>query len=106
VDIVGLDNHIPQVDANTEDDPVILRRRVIPSGHLPLDFEGARNGFNHTWELDEQAIPGRLNDPTLMFRDIGIDEFATEGSEAIEGSRLVLAHESAVADDIGAENGR
>jgi hypothetical protein len=75
-------------------------------GHPALHGNRARDGLNDAWEFDKEAVSGRLYDPTLVFSDFRINEFAAMGSEAREGAGLVLSHEAAVTSDIGGKNRR
>jgi len=71
-----------------------------------LNFDCTCDGLNDARELDEKTIAGRLNDATVVLRDFGIDEFASMRPQPIESSRLVLAHQEAITDDISGENSR
>jgi hypothetical protein len=48
----------------------------------------------------------QLEDAPAMARDRRLDQLRPPLAQALEGPRLILLHEAAVADDIGGENGR
>ena len=61
-DIVVLDDHVAQIDADAELDPSRRRHIGIAQRHPALDFGGARHGVNDAAELDQHAVTGRLDD--------------------------------------------
>jgi hypothetical protein len=50
---------------------------------MRLDYAGLHLGraaqrIHHTTELDEQAIPRRLDEPAVMFGDLRIDQLGSD----------------------------
>jgi hypothetical protein len=80
---------------------LFLGNAAIAIRHPALDRDGTGNGLNDTWELDQEAVSGRLYDPALVFGDFGINQLATMGSKPRESAGFVLTHEAAVTGDIG-----
>jgi hypothetical protein len=106
MDVPFLDNHVPEVDADPEYDPLILGRFGIALGHPVLDGDRASDGLHDAREFQEQPVTGRLDDAAFVLGDFRIDEFAAMGTKARECAGFVLAHEAAVTGDIGGEDGR
>src|SRR5205814_9410237 len=57
-------------------------------------------------ELDEATVARRLDDAPLVLGNLRIDQLAAMGAQPRQRAGLVLAHQTAVAGDIGGENGR
>jgi len=104
--VVVLDDDVAEIDADTEYDPLILRRCSVPLGHPALHRDRAGDGLNDARELDQDAVTGGLDDAAFVLRDARIDQVAAVASKTGKSPNLVLAHEAAVADDISGEYGR
>src|SRR6516164_5823465 len=61
-DVVLLNDHVAEVDANAELDPVLWRRTLVAVGHCPLHLDGAMHRVNHARELRQEAVAGVLHD--------------------------------------------
>ena len=77
----------------------------IALAHLALDFGGAGHRIHHARELDQHAVAGDLDDAALMLGDLGVDQFAPMRFSADSVPASSSAHEAAVADHIGGEDG-
>ena len=66
-----------------------------------LHFDRAAHRVDDAAELDDRAVAGALDGPTVMRSDGGIDQIAAETAKAREGSVLVGAGKPAVPDDVG-----
>src|SRR2546421_575691 len=71
-DIVLFDNDITDVNADAELDPLVLRHVDILFGHAALNFVGTSHGVDHAGELSNSAVPGILDDTSVMLSDFGI----------------------------------
>jgi hypothetical protein len=100
VDIVAINDDIPDINSNSKLNPLLLLLRAIPLCHVLLYRHRAANRVYHAGEFDEDAVPCGLDDPTSMFRDLRVDNF-----EPRERAFLIRAHKPAVASDIGGQNG-
>ncbi len=96
----------PRLTADPEYDPLVFRDRGIALGHAALHRDRAGDRLDDTWELDQDAVAGRLYDAALVLGDLRIDQLAAMGSQPRQRAGFVLAHQAAVAGDIGGENGR
>jgi hypothetical protein len=70
-DIVLFDDDIADVNADAKFDPPDLRHVGISFGHAALNFDGASHGVDDAGELNESAVPGILDDATVMLSDFG-----------------------------------
>src|SRR5260221_4622429 len=71
-DIVLFDNNITDVNADAEFDPLVLRHVDILLGHGALYFGGTSYRVDHAGELGNSAVPGILDDASVMLSDFGI----------------------------------
>src|SRR5262249_29248849 len=91
--------------ADAKGDPLVFRHVGIARGHAFLYLDRAAHRLDDAWELDQDAVAGRLDHATSVLCDLGIDQLATMGFELRKSSRLVHPHQSAVATDIGGQDG-
>ena len=103
-DVLILDDDVADIDLNAEFDASIGRHSVVALGHPPLHFDRAPHRINHARELDQHPVAGSLDDATMMFSDLGIDQFAAMPFEPFVRPFLIRAHETRVAHHIGGED--
>src|SRR5262249_34870880 len=104
VDLFPLHNHIAQVDTNAELHSPVGWQLRIPSFEFALDLDRTLHGVHHAGELGEHTIACGANDSTALLLDEGVGYFPV-GSQGAQRAYLILAHQAAVALDIGAEDG-
>ena len=104
VDVVAIDDYVAQVDADAKDYGAIFGLVLIFRRHGTLDVDRALDSVNHAGELDQRAIAHQLNDASVVLCNLGINDVVAGGLEIGKGSGLILAHESAVADNVGCED--
>jgi hypothetical protein len=75
VDNVILD-HIAEMDADPKFNALVGRDPDVALDHRPLDFNGAVHCVDDTPELDDAAVAGALDDPTVVHGDGRIDQVA------------------------------
>ena len=56
--VLGLGNHIPEVDPDPELDPVLRRGPRVALPHPPLHLHGAPNGIDHAGKLSQETRRG------------------------------------------------
>ena len=100
-DILALDDDVADVDAETEEYPLIVRQPGITLRDAALNIHGVRHGVDGTGELDQRAITRRLYDVAAMPGDLRMKKLRAEGIEARQGACLVLSHHLGIADDVG-----
>jgi hypothetical protein len=106
MNVVTFDDHVAQIDADAKDDLSVVLLFSIAFRHTFLDFDSALNSIDDTCELDQQSVTRGLDDAASSVRDGRLDQLSEMGVEPGTRPRLVLAHETAVADDIGGEDSR
>jgi hypothetical protein len=105
VDVAILDDDVAKVHADPEGDPLFLRCPGIAFSQSSLHGHRARDGFDDARELEQNAVPGRLDDAPAMFVDFRIDLFAPMRLQPGERAFLIGTHKPAVSRDVGGENG-
>ena len=79
-----------------------MRRQIGPSFFSRvLDCQRAIDGGNDAGKLDERAVAHQLELPSAMGSDLGIENSAAVGLEALQRARLVGLHHAAIADHVG-----
>jgi hypothetical protein len=69
-----------------------------------LDLDGALDHIHDTGEFGEYAVAGRIDEAPVVLFDQTVDDLAMRDERAM--SRLfVLAHEAAIAVNVGAQDG-
>jgi hypothetical protein len=104
-DVVAIDQHITQVDADAKQHASLFRHIAIALSHEILDYDGAINGGDDRRELQEHTVSGRLDDSAAVARHDGIDH----GAMLVQRPRctgFIKTHEPAVAGDVRRQNGR
>src|ERR1700733_1205659 len=104
VNIVIIDDDVAEVYANPKFDPLIDTYPGVPLAHAALHFNGASYRVNHRRELDQHAVPGRLDDTASMFFDFRIDQRLPMPLQLSERAFLIHAHKTAVAGHIRSHN--
>ncbi len=89
------------MDPDAELDAPVLQHPGVALDEAVLHFDRAAHGVDNAAELDDRAVAGALDCPTVMRSDGGIDQIAAETAKAREGSVLVGAGKPAVPDDVG-----
>ena len=104
--VVGLENHVADIDADAKQDAALFRHSGVALSHSALHLGGTGDGVHDARKLREHAVTGQLDDAALMFRDLRVDQLVAMDFQRSERTGLVGAHEAAVADDIGGKDGR
>src|SRR5712692_1416813 len=105
VETIALNNHIPQVDTDTEHHLAGRWQRSVAGFEVVLNRDGTLHRIDHAGELREQVIPRGVHHAAPMRLDVCGHHLAV-GGEGADGGHFIVAHEAAVALDIGAEDGR
>ena len=74
--VVALSNDIPEVDPNTEPDPMLLGLLGLALDHPLLHRDRAPHCIQHARELRQKAVAGVLDDATSVFAYFRIDQFS------------------------------
>jgi hypothetical protein len=89
VEVVALDDHIPEIDADAQLDAVVGPDIRVPLGHRLLHRNRAVHRIDDAGKLHQQAVAGGLDDAAPMFGDLRIDELAVQRFEAFERAILI-----------------
>jgi hypothetical protein len=73
-------------------------------GHAALDFVGTSHGVNHAGELNESAVPGVLDDTSVMLSDFGIEKRPSKRFQSRQRAFFVYPYQAARARDIRRQN--
>ena len=108
VDAVAVDarlvvDDIAEVDADAELHPTICFDGGVALGHRLLDGDRALDRVHDAGELGEDAVAGRVDDAAAVLGDHRQHDRLMR-LEVADGTRLVSAHQRAVAGDVGGED--
>src|SRR5258708_24521948 len=85
----------------TSPDPPLLRHVGIALKHATLDLDGTAQCIDHARELSQHAVACRLDDPSLVFLDLGIELRMAMSLQLGKRALFVGAHQPAIACDVG-----
>ena len=105
VDVLALDDHVAEVDADPEANALGLGHARLPLGHAALDRDRARHGVDDGGELAERAVAHQLDDAAAVLGDERLGQLLAVRLEAIEGAGLLTLHQPAVAGHVRGEDG-
>jgi len=66
VDLLALDHHIAEVDADVELHPALQRPLCILGPKFGLNRKGASNRLDHAGEFGQYAVTGRIDESAVM----------------------------------------
>jgi hypothetical protein len=101
---VLLNDHVTEVDADAEPDPLLLRHLGLALSHATLDLNGATRGIHHARELRQEAVAGVLYDPAPVLLDLRIDQLAEVSLEPLVRPLLIRPHQARVPRHVGGED--
>ncbi len=104
IDVLGLGDHVAEIDADAEDDALLLGDIGVAAVHAALHRDGAQHRLDDAGEFDQHTIAGEFDDPPVMLVDLGVDELAAMRLEAFVGALLVCPHQARIAHHIGSED--
>ena len=74
VAIITLDNHLSQIDANADFDPILFRNARVALHHAALECYRAFDGIDDTAKFRQQTIAHELEDAAVMLADFRFQE--------------------------------
>ena len=101
--VVALDQHVAEIDADAIDDALRLRRLGVALDHQLLDRDRAFDGGDDGGKLQQQPVARRLDDAAAEARHDRPRRLAMLAHRP-RRPRLVLAHQARVADDVDGED--
>ena len=103
-DVVVLEDHVAEVDADAELDPARRRHIRVAPRHPALDLDRTLHRVGDALKLDQEAVAGGLDDPAAVLGDRRVDQLEPVGPQARKRAGLVGLHQPAVADHVGGED--
>jgi hypothetical protein len=82
-------------------DAAVARSITVIYGNPLLHLDSAANRTVDAVERDQKRIPAGLHDVTTVFANRGVDESPTERAKSPQGSGIIKANKSAIADHVG-----
>jgi hypothetical protein len=87
-----------------------MLRSASRSAHLrcarcpPLQLDGAAHRIDDAGELDEQPVPGRLDDAAAVLLDLRVAQLAADRFQRGERAFLVRTHQPRISGNIGGQD--
>src|SRR5207245_3395880 len=104
IEVVALDDHVAEIDADAQFDAVVCPDTSVPLGHRLLHFDRAAHRIDDARKFHQQAVAGGLDDAAVVLGDLRIDELAAQRFEAFERALLVRPHQPRIPRHIGGED--
>ena len=89
IEIVALDDHVAEIDADAQFDAVVGPDTRVPLGHRLLHRDRAADRIDDAGEFHQQAVAGGLDDAAAVLADLRIEDLAAQRFEAFERAFLV-----------------
>ncbi|HEU0201086.1 MAG TPA: hypothetical protein VFR86_11690 [Burkholderiaceae bacterium] len=104
-DLSAFDDDVADVDPDAKLHSSFGGKTLVAQSERPLKLNGTLHRVHRTWELGQEAVSRRVDDAPAMLFDMPASNLEIS-RQPLQRADLVLAHEAAVALDIGAENRR
>ena len=104
VDPVSLDHEVAEIDADPERHAALFGQFCIARSQFRLEGEGRFDRVYRAAEFRQNVVPRHVHD-AAMLRCHNPGDDAAEFRQGAHGGELVVAHQAAVARDIGAQYG-
>src|SRR5262249_53139380 len=105
VNVIAIKNHIAKIDSDSKAKAEIRRIDGTLYRQCFFDFYSARDSVSNARKFHKHAVAREFYDPTAMRNVFGINVFLAILFNPGELTRLVLAHESAVINDVSGHDG-
>ena len=105
-EVVALDHHVAEVDADAEHDAPVGRRLGLAVGDRLLHRHRAGDRVDHRGELDDRPVAHQLDDPALVLGQQRVDRLLAQALDRGQRAGLVLLDQARVADDVGRQDRR
>ena len=99
-DVVAVDDDVADIDADAKVESLIGCNACVALRHAALHVDRAAHRIDDAREFHQQAVTGGLDDPAVVFGDLGIDKLPPVGLQRRQGAAVVRAHETRVAGHI------
>ena len=102
--IIPLDHHVAEIDADAEHDPSVGRHLGLTLGYALLDRHGARDGVDHRPELDDRPVAHQLDDAALVLGQERVDGRLAQPWYRGQRPHFVALDQPRIADDVGGQD--
>ena len=93
IEIVAVDDHIAQADADAQDDPRVLGQIGVALGEHALDLDRALDRVDGAAKLGKGPVTGVLEDAPVEPLCRRVEHLGAQRLEPREGPRFVLFHQ-------------
>ena len=100
VEIVALDDHIAQADADAQHHAVPVGGIRVPLGEGALYVHRTLHRIHRAAEFGQRPIAGGLEDPSAELLDFGIEDLRPQGLQPGQRAGFIARHHARVADHI------
>jgi hypothetical protein len=105
INVVGLDDDVAEIDADTQLDAIVRLDAGVPRGHPLLHFDRAAHRIDDAGKFHQHAVAGGLDNAAAVLGDLRIEELAAQRFEAFVRAFLVRPHQPRIPRDISGEDG-
>src|SRR4029077_1197702 len=92
-DVLFLNDHIAEIDADPKSDALVLWDVGIAIGHPSLQFGSASDGVHNAGKLGEEAVARVLDSAPAVLPDLRINQLVEVRLEAFVRAFLVRPHQ-------------
>ena len=82
VDLIALDHHVAEVDADAKLHPALRRQLRVLSLERGLNIDRAIHRLDHAGELGQNAIAGGVYEAAVVLLDQAVDDLAMSGQSS------------------------
>jgi hypothetical protein len=104
MDVVTVDDHVAEVDADAKLDARLVGQAVIVIGDRALDLGGGAHGIDDAGELRQHAVAHELDDPPVVVGEHRVDQGRAQRPEGRDGAFFVGADQPRIADHVGCQD--
>jgi hypothetical protein len=101
IEVVALDDHIAEIDADAQFDAAVRRDTSVPLGYRLLHRDRAAHRIDDAGKFHQQAVAGGLDDAAVVLGDFRIEQLAAQRFEAFVRAFLVRPRQPRVPCHIG-----
>src|SRR5262249_2387637 len=105
VNVIAIENHIAKIDSDSKAKPEIRRIDGTLYRHRFFDFHRASESVSTARKFNKHPVAREFHDPTAMRDVFGVNDCLALRFYPRERARLVLAHESAIINDVSGHDG-
>jgi len=104
IEVVALDDHVAEIDADAQLDAAVHNRTSIPLDHCLLHRDRAAHRIDDAGKFDQQAVASGLDDAAVMLGDFRIEELAAQRFQTFKRTLLIRPHQPGIPRHIGGED--